>query len=70
VQSSIQKVYTETMKNEAIYEIAYFTPKGKPGRKQVRQSRIVKEAQKLYDAGYHGIQVSYYPLIAGVNPII
>ena len=58
------------MKNEAIYEIVYLTPKGKPGRKQVRSSRIVKEAQRLHDAGYHGIQVSYYPLVEGVDPIL
>lgn len=57
------------MKNESIYEIAYFTPAGKSGRKQVRRSRLEAEAKKLYDRGYHGIQVSYYPLIEGVDPI-
>jgi len=51
------------MKNEAIYEIAYYTPKGKPGRKQVRQSRMVQEARKLHESGYHCIQISAYPLI-------
>lgn len=50
------------MKNEAIYEIAYVTPKGKHGLKQVRQSRITKEAEKLHAAGYREIRISVRPI--------
>ena len=57
------------MKNEAIYEIAYVTPAGKHGRKQVPQSRIPKVCMDLQSRGYHQIRVSFYPLIPGVDPI-
>ena len=57
------------MKNEAVYEIAYVTPSGKHGRKQVPQSRIPKVCMDLQGRGYHQIRVSFYPLIPGVDPI-
>jgi len=53
------------MKNEAIYEIAYITPAGKAGRKQVRQSRIPATCASLQDRGYYEIRVSFHPLIPG-----
>lgn len=57
------------MKNEAVYEIAYITPSGKHGRKQVRQSRVSKTCMDLTTRGYYSIRVSFHPLIPGVDPI-
>ena len=50
------------MKNEAVYEIAYITPTGKHGRKQVRQSRISKTCMDLTTRGYYSIRVSFHPI--------
>lgn len=57
------------MKNEAVYEIAYVTPSGKHGRKQVRQSKVPHAAAQLAERGYYDIRVSFHPLIPGVDPI-
>ena len=62
MQTLREKRYNETMKKEAVYEIAYRTPTGKPGRKQARQSRIVATVENLRDRGYYDIHISSYPI--------
>lgn len=44
------------MEKELLFDVEYFTPTGKPGRKQVRQSRLAKVFMELREKGYYNIK--------------
>lgn len=62
-------VYIVTMESESVFEIAYVTPTGKHGRRQVYRSHVPSVCEQLERRGFRDIRVSTYPLIEGVDPI-
>lgn len=45
-----------------VYELAYRTPFGRHGRKQVSSDRIVRAVETLREKGYYDVRVSTDPL--------
>ena len=46
----------------SVYELAYRTPAGKPGRKQVSSNKVPSAVTALEKRGYYNIRVSSSPL--------
>lgn len=46
----------------SVYELAYRTPAGKPGRKQVTSNKVVSAVALLEKRGYYDLRVSSQPL--------